>query len=239
MSRTTGMTSVTSDVTAVFCCACGPRTCNPRLWAVEQDQPQRIGVFGGTFDPIHSGHMATALEVRHRLEFDRMLLVVANDPWQKTVFNSVTPAKLRFEMVEAAVSAANETAGATLLEAGDQEMRRGGETYTADTLAALASEAGGAELFVVVGSDIAASLDTWERPEEVQRLATTVVAERAGNAGGRPPAGWEHIVVEVPALEISSTDIRNRFRSGRPVQALVPPRVVEYVRSNGLYGSAR
>lgn len=216
---------------------------NPRLWAVEQDTPQRIGVFGGTFDPIHFGHLAIALEVRHQLELDRMLLVVANDPWQKTVFNSVTPARFRFEMVQAAVSAANETVGATVLEASDQEIRRGGETYTADTLAALAaetdSETGGAELFVVVGSDIAACLDTWERPEEVQRLATTVVAERGGNAGGRPPEGWEHVVVEVPALEISSTDIRNRFRNGRPVQALVPPRVVDYVRSNGLYGSSR
>ena len=216
---------------------------NPRLWAVEQDTPQRIGVFGGTFDPVHFGHLAVALEVRHQLELDRMLLVVANDPWQKTVFNSVTPAKFRFEMVQAAVAAVDETVGATVLEAGDQEMRRGGETYTADTLAALAaetgSEAGGAELFVVVGSDIAASLDTWERPEEVQRLATTVVAERGGNTAGRPPEGWEHVVVEVPALEISSTDIRNRFRNNRPVQALVPPRVVEYVRSSGLYGSAR
>ncbi len=206
---------------------------------MEQDTPQRIGVFGGTFDPIHFGHLAIALEVRHQLELDRMLLVVANDPWQKTVFNSVTPAGFRFEMVEAAVSAVNETVGATVLEASDQEIRRGGETYTADTLAALGSESVGAELFVVVGSDIAASLDTWERPEEVQRLATTVVAERGGNAGGRPPQGWEHVVVEVPALEISSTDIRNRFRNGRPVQALVPPGVIDYVMSNGLYGSAR
>lgn len=212
---------------------------NPRLWAVEQDTPQRIGVFGGTFDPIHFGHLAVALEVRHQLGLDRMLLVVANDPWQKTVCNSVTPAASRLEMVGAAAAAANETVGATVLEASDQEIRRGGETYTADTLAALESETGGAELFVVVGSDVAASLDTWERPEEVQRLATTVVAQRGGDARGRPPEGWEHIVVEAPALEISSTDIRSRFRSGRPVLALVPPRVADYVRANGLYGSAR
>ena len=212
---------------------------DPRLWAVEQDTPQRTGVLGGTYDPIHFGHLAVALEVRHQLELDRMLLVVANDPWQKTVFNSVTAAKHRLEMVRAAASATNAAAGATVLEASDQEIRRGGETYTADTLAALKAETGGAELFVVVGSDVAASLDAWERPEEVQRLATTVVAERGGNARGRPPEGWEHIVVEAPSLEISSTDVRNRFRSGRPVEALVPPGVVEYVRSNGLYGSAR
>lgn len=211
----------------------------PRLPGVERATRQRIGVFGGTFDPLHLGHLAIALEVRHQLELDRMLLVVANDPWQKTVFNSVTPASIRFEMVEAAVAAANESIGSTVLEASDHEIRRGGETYTADTLATLATETDGAELFVVVGSDIAASLDTWERPDEVRELATTVVAERGGSTGGRPPQGWDHVVVAVPALEISSTDIRNRFRNGRPTEALVPPRVVEYVRSHGLYGSTR
>ncbi|MDE0700488.1 MAG: nicotinate-nucleotide adenylyltransferase [Acidimicrobiaceae bacterium] len=211
----------------------------PRLPGVERATHQRIGVFGGTFDPLHLGHLEIALEVRHQLELDRMLLVVANDPWQKTVFNSVTPASIRFEMVEAAVAAANESIGSTVLEASDHEIRRGGETYTADTLATLATETDGAELFVVVGSDIAASLDTWERPDEVRELATTVVAERGGSAGGRPPEGWDHVVVAVPALEISSTDIRNRFRNGRPTEALVPHRVVEYVRSHGLYGSTR
>ena len=200
---------------------------------------QRIGVFGGTFDPLHLGHLAIAFEVRHQLQLDRMLLVVANDPWQKTVYNSVTPASLRFEMVAAAVSAANESIGAVALEASDHEIRRGGETYTADTLIALAEENDGAELFVVVGSDIAASLDTWERPDEVRRLATTVVADRGGSLKGRPPEGWDHVLVTVPALEISSTDVRNRFRNHRPVEALVPLQVVDFVRSHGLYGSAR
>ena len=208
----------------------------PRIPGVDRAKPQRIGVFGGTFDPLHFGHLAIAFEVRHQLELDRVLLLVANDPWQKTVFNSVTPAAVRFEMVEAAVAAANESTGSTVLEASDLEIGRGGETYTADTLAALAAETDGAELFVVVGSDIAASLDTWERPDEVCRLATTVVAERAGSVAGRPPEGWDHVVVAAPALEISSTDIRNRFRNGRPTEALVPGPVIEYVRSHGLYG---
>ena len=168
-----------------------------------------------------------------------MLLLVANDPWQKTVFNSVTPATVRLKMVEATVADANESADSTVLEASDLEIRRGGESYTADTLVSLAAETDGAELFVVVGSDIAASLDTWERPDEVRKLATTVVAERAGSAGGRPPQDWDHVVVTVPSLEISSTDVRNRFRNGRPVDALVPSAVIEYVRSSGLYGSSR
>lgn len=206
---------------------------------MEHATPQRIGVFGGTFDPLHFGHLAIAFEVRHQLQLDRMLLVVANDPWQKTVYNTVTPAKHRLEMVRSAVADANESIGAAILEASDHEIRRGGETYTADTLATLAEETDDAELFVVVGSDIAASLDTWKRADEVRRLSTTVVAERGGNAGGRPPKGWDHVAVAVPALEISSTDVRNRFRNGRPVEALVPPRVVDYVRSHGLYGSTR
>lgn len=199
---------------------------------------QRIGVFGGTFDPPHCGHLAVALEVRYRLQLDRMVLFVANDPWQKTVHNGVTPANMRFEMVTSVVSAVNGLIGAVALEASDHEIRRGGATHTADTLATLAGETDGAELFVVLGSDIAASLDTWKRADEVRRLATTVVVERSGNTG-RPPEGWEHVVVGVPCLEIASTDIRDRFRNGRPVEALVPSQVVDYVKSHGLYGSAR
>lgn len=205
---------------------------------MEHPQPQRIGVFGGTFDPLHFGHLALALEVRHQLQLNRMLLVVANDPWQKTARYQVTPAKYRFEMVATAVYAINDAVGSPILEASDHEIRRGGETYTADTLATLAEENDGAELFVIVGSDIAANLSTWKRVNEIQRLGTTVIAERASTVG-HPPQGWPHVVVSVPSLEISSTDVRERFGDGRPVEALVPSQVADYVRAHGLYGSAR
>lgn len=200
---------------------------------------QRIGVFGGTFDPLHIAHLAIGLEVRHQLHLDRMLLVVANDPWQKSAVSEITPAELRLEMVEGAVRDVNEMLGYEAMEASDREIRRGGETYTADTLAGLRADHPDAELFLLVGSDAAAGLDTWKRPDEVRELATTVVVDRGGRQGGRPPTGWPHVVVAVPALEISSSDVRARFRDARPVEMLVPPAVVDVVRRHGLYGSGR
>lgn len=162
-----------------------------------------------------------------------MLLVVANDPWQKSALHPVTPARLRLQMVRAAVS---ELDG---LEASALEIDRGGESYMADTLAELRAVHAGAELLLVVGSDIAAGLDTWKRPAELRELATTVVVDRAGRSGGRPPDGWPALVVEVPAMDISSCDIRSRFADGRPVEALVPGAVASLVRSRGLYGCGR
>ena len=200
---------------------------------VPPPDPARIGVLGGTFDPPHFGHLAAGLEVRHRLRLSKVLLVVANDPWQKSELQPVTPAPLRLEMVQAAVS------GLDGLEASALEIDRGGESYMADTLQELRGLHPGAELLLVVGSDAAQGLDTWKRPAELREMATTVVVERAGRSGGRPGAGWSAVVVEVPALDISSCDIRSRFADGRPVGALVPAAVAEVVRSRGLYGCGR
>ena len=201
--------------------------------AVPDRNSPRIGVLGGTFDPPHFGHLAVALEVQHRLRLSVVLLVVANDPWQKSALHPVTPAPARLEMVRAAVS---DLEG---VEASALEIDRGGESYMADTLSELASLHPGAELMLVVGSDIAQSLDTWKRPAELRELATTVVVDRAGRSGGRPPPGWPAQVVEGPALDISSCDIRSRFADGRPVEALVPRAVSDVVRSRGLYGCGR
>lgn len=190
---------------------------------------QRIGVFGGTFDPPHVGHVAAALEVGHALAIDRVLMVVANDPWQKTGIRTITPAPLRLAMTEAAV------AGCTGLEVSRLELDRSGPSYTADTLAELAGTGSPPSLFLIVGSDAAAGLDTWDRPAEVRRLATTVVVDRGGREGGRPPDGWEHRVVEVPALEVSSSDIRRRVAAGAPIQGLVPRAVADVIEAEGLY----
>ena len=193
----------------------------------------RIGVLGGTFDPPHFGHLAAALEVRHRLRLSVVLFVVANDPWQKSALQPVTPARKRLEMVRAAIR------GLDGLEASSLEIDRGGESYMADTLQELRSQHPGAELMLVVGSDTAQGLDTWKRPAELRELSTTVVVDRAGRSGGRPGEGWPAVVVEVPGLDISSCDIRVRFADGRPVAALVPPAVADFVRSEGLYGCGR
>ena len=202
-------------------------------FAVQRRIGPRIGVLGGTFDPPHLGHLAVALEVRHRLRLSVVLLVVANDPWQKSALHPVTPAPVRLEMVRAAVS------GLEGIEASSLEIDRGGESYMADTLAELDSMHPGADLMLVVGSDIAQGLDTWKRPAELRELATTVVVDRAGRAGGRPPLRWPAMVVEGPALDISSCDIRARFADGRPVEALVPRAVADVVRARGLYGCGR
>ena len=151
------------------------------------------------------------------------------EPWRSVL----TPPTTRLALVEAAIG---DLPG---LEACDREIRRGGETYTADTLEELGVETPEAELFLVVGSDAAAGLDTWKRSDDVRRLATTVVVDRGGRSGGRPPDGWDHVVVDVPLLEISSSDLRARFADGRPVEAMVPAPVVELVRAAGLYGSGR
>lgn len=194
----------------------------------------RLGVFGGTFDPIHNGHLAAALNARHSAGLDRVLLVVANQPWQKSDARRITPALDRLAMVEAAV------AGVEGLCASAIEIERGGVSYTADTLVELARIHPGAELFVIVGADAAAGLGSWERVGEVAELATLVVVNRPGAPPPAPPPGWEHVaVVEVPALDISSTDLRARAADGRPLDFLVPAPVISCIRRRGLYAGPR
>jgi nicotinate-nucleotide adenylyltransferase len=191
---------------------------------------RRIGIFGGTFDPPHVGHLVTAVNVRHALALDVVLLVVANDPWQKSGERQVSPAADRLAMVDAAVG---DVEG---LEASDLELRRGGTSYTADTLAELRTAHPEAELFLVLGSDAAAGLPTWERADEVRTGATIVVVTRPGAEQGTPPEGWSWVSVETPRLEVSSTDLRARFTDGRPLDYLLTPAVIDCIEARGLYG---
>ncbi len=190
---------------------------------------ERIGVFGGTFDPPHVGHLVTAVNVRHALGLDRLLLVVANEPWQKVGSRPISAAADRLAMVEAAVV---DVAG---LEACALEIERGGPSYTADTLADLADRHPGAELVLVLGADAAAGLHTWERIEEVRARASLAVVDRPGAAPPAVPPGWDWTHVEVPRLEVSSTDVRDRVADGRPLDYLLPPAVISCVRERRLY----
>ena len=199
-------------------------------WGRPMSRGPRLGVFGGTFDPIHVGHLVAAVNVRHALDLDRLLLVVANDPWQKAD-RHLAAADDRLAMVAAAVE------GVAGLHACDLELRRGGPSYTADTLAELATSEPGAELHLVVGSDAAGGLDSWERVEEVAALARLVVVARPGTEAMRPPAGWPYTVVEVPRLDVSSTDLRARVADGRPLDWLVPEAVAEVIARRRLYGA--
>jgi nicotinate-nucleotide adenylyltransferase len=191
----------------------------------------RIGLFGGTFDPPHVGHLVTAVNVRHALALDLVVLMVANVPWQKQGSRSISPAEDRLAMVEAAVGDVDG------LVAGRTEIERGGSSYTADTLAALAEEHEGAHLFTIVGDDAAAGITTWERHEEVRARSTLVVVDRPGAPVSLPEEfGWVH--VEVPRLEVSSTDLRARVRDGRPLDYLLTEPVLQIVRQRRLYQDA-
>jgi nicotinate-nucleotide adenylyltransferase len=191
-------------------------------------KPLRIGVFGGTFDPPHVGHLVTAINVGHVLSLDRVFLMVNNVPWQKVGTRAITPAADRLAMVEAAV------AGVPRLVAGDHEVRAGGESYTAETLATLAVEFPRSELFLILGDDAAAGIHTWERAGEVLERATPVVVDRPGESAVIDESiDWVH--VEVPRLEVSSTDLRARFADGRPLDYLVTDEVLAVVRERNLY----
>lgn len=196
---------------------------------------ERIGVFGGTFDPIHVGHLVAAVNARHALGLDRVIMMVANVPWQKAGTRAVTRAEARFDLVRAAVG---EVPG---LEAGRLEIDRGGESYTADTLTELKEQHPDAELYLVVGWDVARELATWERQEDVQRLATLVIVNRPGvrRPNGLDGHGWRVEEVTVPNLEISSTDLRERARDGRPLDYLVPEAAVQFMQARGLYAGDR
>ena len=191
----------------------------------------RIGLFGGTFDPPHVGHLVTAVNVRHALILDIVILMVANDPWQKSGARDVTTAEDRFAMVEAAVSVVDGVI------AGRDEIDRGGPSYTADTLMALAEKHPGAELFTIVGDDAAAGLTSWTRVEQVAEYSQLVVVDRPGVAVELPKQ-FNWLRVESPRLEVSSTDLRSRFSDGRPLDYLVTEPVLRVIEERGLYGSA-
>lgn len=190
----------------------------------------RIGVFGGTFDPPHVGHLVTAINVAHSLDLDSVILMVNNVPWQKVGSRPITPALDRLAMVQAAV------ANVPRLAAGDVEIRAGGHSYTADTLQRLAVEHAGAEFYVVLGDDAAAGIRTWERADEVIDQARLVVVDRPGQpADLDPDIDW--IRIEVPRLEVSSTDLRDRVADGRPLDYLVTEDVLAVIAARGLYGN--
>ena len=190
---------------------------------------ERLGIFGGTFDPPHVGHLVTAVNVRHELGLDRVLLVVNGQPWQKLGTRVITSAEDRFALVEAAVG---DVEG---LEASRIEIDRPGMSYTADTLAELGAVTPAPELFVILGTDAAAGLSTWERVDEVRRAATIVMVERPGSREVKPLEDWSWLRVEVPLLDVSSTDVRARVVDGRPLDYLLTPEVIACIQDRGLY----
>jgi nicotinate-nucleotide adenylyltransferase len=192
-----------------------------------------IGIFGGTFDPIHTAHLELAELVRVTLDLDEMLLVVANQPWQKEGERVVTPAVDRFALVEAAAR------GWPGLSPSRIEIDRGGPSYTVDTVHQLLADQPGARITLVVGSDVVAGLGTWHHEEELRDLVTLAVVGRPGAELGGPPPGWRAVNVPAAPFDVSSTELRRRLEGGGSVEGLVPEAVIRCIRQRGLYATDR
>lgn len=189
----------------------------------------RIGVLGGTFDPVHVGHLVAASQARHACGLEVVRLEVAPNPWQKVGSRLLAPADLRFRAVEAAVR------GVEGLEASRLEIERGGLTYTIDTLVQLRSFYPNAELFWIAGTDVAARMDEWREPDRIAEAAQLAVVGRPGFEMPVLDRRWRVHRVEMPALDISSTDLRRRMAAGEPVTFLVPEPALAVLVSDGHY----
>jgi len=185
-----------------------------------------LGLMGGTFDPIHHGHLVAAEEARYAFELERVLFIPAGHPWQKK--RHVAPAEERYEMALLA------TRDNDAFEVSRIEIDRDGPTYTVDTLHSLRKEQPDAQLFFITGADAILEILSWKDPDEALSLATFVAVTRPGYELERLPSR-DIEVLEIPALAISSTDIRRRVAAGRPIRYLVPDAVAAHIADRGLY----
>jgi nicotinate-nucleotide adenylyltransferase len=192
---------------------------------------RRIGIMGGTFDPIHHGHLVAASEVADRFGLDEVVFVPTGQPWQK-LERQVSKPEDRYLMTVVA------TASNPRFSVSRVDIDRAGPTYTADTLTDLATEYPDARLFFITGADALAQILSWQRYEQLFELAHFVGVTRPGYT-----LGSDHLpdgavtLVEVPAMAISSTDCRRRVAGGHPVWYLVPDGVVQYISKRSLYRS--
>lgn len=185
-------------------------------------------MLGGTFDPPHLGHLVVADQVLHALSLDEVVLVPANEPWQKVGSRKISSAEQRLAMTEAAVG---DAAG---LSVSGIELELGGPSYTSVTLDALAERRPDADWLVIVGADAAAGLDTWYNTERLREQATIVVVNRPG-ADFQPPTGWSWDLVEIPSISISGTGLRRRVAQGISIRFLTPHSVIDHIERWNLY----
>jgi len=197
----------------------------------EPAPPSRLGVMGGTFDPIHHGHLVAASEVAAQFALDEVVFVPTGQPWQKEARDVTTP-EHRYLMAVIA------TASNPRFTVSRVDIDRAGPTYTIDTLRELKSRRPDAELFFITGADALAQILSWRDHDELWDLAHFVAVSRPGHVlsiAGLPSDDVSQL--EVPALSISSTDCRDRVRKGHPVWYLVPDGVVQYIGKHHLYRS--
>ena len=188
---------------------------------------RRVGVMGGTFDPIHHGHLVAASEVAHSLNLDEVIFVPTGRPWQKS---GVSESEHRYLMTVIA------TASNPDFRVSRVDIDRGGPTYTVDTLSDLRTQMPDAELFFITGADAIMQILDWKDVDRVWDLAHFVAVTRPGHDLSLSGLSEEHVSrLEIPALAISSTDCRERVQRGFPVWYLVPDGVVQYIAKHGLY----
>jgi len=193
----------------------------------------RLGILGGTFDPIHNGHIAAACASARALHLDRVLLIPAGDPRHRACA-PVATAEQRYDMVVAACGEQN--AAEVRLQPSRVDIDRPGPTYSIDTLAAVRREFADAELFLILGADAYAHIDTWREPGQLRKQSTLVVVQRA-TPDAAPAVVETAGAVSVPleGFEVSATDIRARIAAGQPIDGLVPTAVAAYIDAHGLY----
>jgi nicotinate-nucleotide adenylyltransferase len=194
---------------------------------------QRIGLFGGSFDPVHNAHLALARTALRELQLDQLRWVPAGNPWQKA--RALAPAEHRLAMLQRAIE------GEPRFAIDSCELERQGPSYTLDTVRALQAATPGAQWFLVIGQDQYRNLHTWHGVQQLLQRVTLAVAQRPGSADDadaqvRAAAG---VALALPAMDISATDIRARAAAGLDISSLVPPAVAQYIHQHGLYrGSA-
>ena len=188
----------------------------------------RLGVFGGAFDPVHTGHLVLASQCREQLALDAVWLVPNGSPPHKDP-RGLADAGTRVEMLELA------TAGDPGLVVSRIEIDRGGVSYTVDTLETIADDDPERELFLLLGADSVADLTNWYQPERICELARVVAVNRGGTTGETAVIGCQIEEVTIPAIDVSSSDIRRRIRQGRSIRHLVPRAVEAYVIEHAVY----
>ncbi len=192
----------------------------------------RVGIMGGTFDPIHHGHLVAASEVQAWFDLDEVVFVPTGQPSQKAA-SEVSPAEDRY-LLTVIATASNPRFGVSRAD-----IDRPGATYTVDTLRDVKAQRGDVDLFFITGADALAQILSWRDAEEMFELAHFVGCTRPGHvlSDAGLPAG-KVTLVEVPALAISSTECRERVLAGEPIWYLVPDGVVQYISKRGLYREA-
>ena len=197
--------------------------------------PRRLGILGGTFDPPHYGHLEAARAALAQVGLDAVVLMVANEPWQKTDGRHVTEAAIRLDMVKVLVE------GCTGISADDREIRRGGPTYTVDTLEEIHAESPGTEIFLIMGADTAERIHSWHRAPDVVRLSTIVIVNRDNSSTNNPEFLRDAQVVHVSmeSIAVSSSGIRDVVAKGGSVTNETSNNVAAIVRDNGLYAGQR